>query len=171
MGAGSEDDWNVSPFVRFIINAGEVLEAPVIWFREKIVTPYRTPYPYYHQKFPRVPTIDQCYDDDSVCKFEANEQFKRDQKVDSVILHILRDRWSKCVMYQGPDQEVCLPLRKIYEEAEEAWFSKYGDMGYHQTCETAYMRQKHRMIWERRHGKIGSGMNPDWKPAQPSFTE
>lgn len=41
-----------------------------------------------------------------------------------------------------------------------------GDMGYHQTVETSYMKQKHRMIWERRHGKIGSGVNPDWKPAQ-----
>lgn len=32
-----------------------------------------------------------------------------------------------------------------------------GDLGYYGTSVTAYMKQKHRMIWERRHGKIGSG--------------
>ncbi len=26
---------------------------------------------------------------------------------------------------------------------------------------TAYMKQKHKMIWERRHGKVGSGMKID----------
>lgn len=30
---------------------------------------------------PRVPTIDQCYEDDVVCDFEANSQFKRDRLV------------------------------------------------------------------------------------------
>lgn len=32
-----------------------------------------------------------------------------------------------------------------------------GDLGYYGTSLTAFMKQKHRMIWERRHGKIGSG--------------
>lgn len=32
-----------------------------------------------------------------------------------------------------------------------------GDLGYYGTSLTAYMKQKHRMIWERRHGKIGTG--------------
>lgn len=32
-----------------------------------------------------------------------------------------------------------------------------GDLGYYGNVLTAYMKQKHRMIWERRHGKIGSG--------------
>lgn len=32
-----------------------------------------------------------------------------------------------------------------------------GDLGYYGNAMTAYMKQKHRMIWERRHGKIGSG--------------
>ncbi|KAL1453170.1 hypothetical protein WDU94_007339 [Cyamophila willieti] len=168
------DDWesaNPNAYVKFWINVLRTLESPLVWFRETIVEPNRTPYPYYHQKFARVPTIDQCYDDDSLCKFEADEQFKRDKKVDSAILQILRDRWSKCVLYQGHDREVCDPLKKIYHDAEVAWFSKYGDMGYHQTVETAYMKQKHRMVWERRHGPIGSGVNPDWKPVQPTTSD
>lgn len=32
-----------------------------------------------------------------------------------------------------------------------------GDLGYYGTSLTAFMKQKHRLIWERRHGKIGSG--------------
>lgn len=56
--------------------------------------------------------------------FIKSEAFLFHRKVDSVILHILRDRWSKCVLYQGPDKEVCEPLYKIYKDGEEAWFSK-----------------------------------------------
>ena len=34
---------------------------------------------YYHRKFRRVPTIDQCLQDDQLCMYEANEQMKRDK--------------------------------------------------------------------------------------------
>ena len=33
-----------------------------------------------------------------------------------------------------------------------------GDLGAYGTVKDAYMKQKHRMIWERRHGAIGTGM-------------
>lgn len=33
-----------------------------------------------------------------------------------------------------------------------------GDLGGFGDAETAYMKQKHRMIWERRHGPVGTGM-------------
>ena len=33
-----------------------------------------------------------------------------------------------------------------------------GDLGAYNRVEDAYMKQKHRMIWERRHGPVGSGM-------------
>lgn len=33
-----------------------------------------------------------------------------------------------------------------------------GDLGYYGNVVDAFMKQKHRMIWERRHGKIGTGM-------------
>lgn len=48
---------------------------------EKVVEPNQKKYPWYHQQFRRVPTIDQCYTDDVVCDFEANQQFKRDRFV------------------------------------------------------------------------------------------
>lgn len=46
---------------------------------EKVVQPNQQSYPWYHQKFRRVPTIDECYTDDVVCQFEANFQYKRDK--------------------------------------------------------------------------------------------
>lgn len=33
-----------------------------------------------------------------------------------------------------------------------------GDLGVYGTVVDAFMKQKHRMIWERRHGPVGTGM-------------
>lgn len=33
-----------------------------------------------------------------------------------------------------------------------------GEMGVSLNAVNAYMKQKHRMIWERRHGPVGTGM-------------
>ena len=33
-----------------------------------------------------------------------------------------------------------------------------GDLGAYGDAKAAYMKQKHRLIWERRHGPVGSGM-------------
>ena len=38
---------------------------------------------YYHRRYRRVPTIDECRINDPLCKFEAQEQFKRDKYVKS----------------------------------------------------------------------------------------
>jgi len=46
---------------------------------EKLVVPNQKKYPWYHQKYRRVPTIDECYSDDVTCYFEANCQFQRDK--------------------------------------------------------------------------------------------
>lgn len=54
----------------------------------------------YHRRYQRVPTIDECYTDDAVCRFEANEQFKRDRQVDRAILNILQNRFWNCCSHQ-----------------------------------------------------------------------
>lgn len=46
---------------------------------EKLVAPNQKKYPWYHQQFRRVPTIDTCYENDMGCFFEANSQFERDK--------------------------------------------------------------------------------------------
>lgn len=128
-------------------------------FLDAIVKPNQKNYPWYHQKFRRVPTIDQCYTDDVVCQFEADQQFKRDRLVDSEILNILRQRFEDCVHYESPDHKTkCVDILETYNKASEDWFIKYGDLGYYGAAKAAYMKQKHRMVWERRHGPVGSGM-------------
>jgi len=37
-------------------------------------------------------------------------------------------------------------------------FDADADLGPYNNVKDAYMKQKHRMLWERRHGKVGSGM-------------
>jgi len=143
---------------------------------------------WYHQRFRRVPTIDQCYTDDAVCRFEADQQFRRDRMVDNEIVNILRQRFEDCTLYEAPDHIVkCKPLLEQYEKATENWFIKCkwnpymghlglsfewplidrflpisdGDLGGYANAKTAYMKQKHRLIWERRHGPVGSGMKEE----------
>lgn len=97
---------------------------------ETIVEPNQKKYPWYHQQFQRVPTIDQCYMDDVCCQYEADMQFKRDKLVDNEILSILRQRFEDCVQYESPDHVAkCTPLYDYYHKAEENWFSK---------CESRY---------------------------------
>ena len=45
---------------------------PVYWLREKVVEPLKgESYPWYHRRYPRVPSIDECYTDDLVCRWLA----------------------------------------------------------------------------------------------------
>lgn len=146
-------------FAAFSESIVSMIDGPVTWFREKVVEPNRKQYPWYHQQFRRVPTIDQCYTDDYVCIFEADQQWKRDKMVDNEILSILRARFEDCVLYEAPDHMTkCLSFKEAYEKGAENWFTKYGDLGATGKARECYMKQKHRLIWERRHGKVGSGM-------------
>ncbi|XP_070163160.1 NADH dehydrogenase [ubiquinone] 1 beta subcomplex subunit 10 [Polyergus mexicanus] len=147
-----------NPIYKFANAVYYVLDTPVTYIREKFVVPNQKKYPWYHQKYRRVPTIDECYTDDVVCYTEANCQFMRDKSVDDEILFILRSRFEQCAFYHGDDDYLCDDLKKTYFDAAAAWFTKYGDMGIGLNAKNAYMKQKHRMIWERRHGPVGSGM-------------
>ncbi|CAH1400736.1 unnamed protein product [Nezara viridula] len=155
---GGDDHPGQNNFVKFAGFIGSLLEDPVVWFRKKIVEPNQKDSTWYHHKLKRVPTIDECYTDDPICKFEANQQFSRDRAVDNEVLNILRQRFEDCVTYEAPDHvSRCKKLKEMYDEASTNWFIKYGDLGAYGNAETALAKQKHRMIWERRHGPVGSG--------------
>jgi len=144
------------------------LNRPVIWFRENIVEPNRKEYAWYHQEFPRVRTIDDCYTDEYDCIYEADMQYKRDKSVDSMILNILRYRMDDCVREEFPDHlPRCMQLKEDYETAAANWFSKYGDLGAMHKVNYAFMKQKHRLLWERRHGPVGCGMKKDPYAVEP----
>lgn len=92
---------------------------------ESIVVPHQKKYSWYHQKYRRVPTIDQCYTDDVVCRFEADQQFRRDRMVDNEILAILRQRQEDCMLYERPDAATkCKDIMEQYQRAAENWFIK-----------------------------------------------
>ncbi|KAK3888415.1 hypothetical protein Pcinc_007543 [Petrolisthes cinctipes] len=115
-------------FEAFVNAVGSVFDGPVTWFR------------------------DECYTDDIVCFVEANEQFKRDRMVDNEVLSILRQRHHDCILYEGHDhKEKCASIKEQYDKAAENWFIKYGDLGVYGDVKAAYMKQNHRLLWERRH--------------------
>merc|ERR1712106_906675 len=79
------------------------------WFRKTVIDPSRgEPYPWYHRQYQRVPTIDECYVDDIVCREEANLQFKRDWLVEQEILSLLRERMRiACFMRREQESLTC----------------------------------------------------------------
>jgi len=139
----------------------EAIQSPVIWFREKIVEPRRNDYPWYHRQFRRVPTIDECYTDDYKCVYEADHQYQRDKWVDEQVVEVMRRRKDACYTYEGPDaRETCAQLYEDFMQASDDYFTKYGDLGFGGDVKRAFMKQKHRLIWERRYGPIGTGKIP-----------
>ncbi|ELT92958.1 hypothetical protein CAPTEDRAFT_158459 [Capitella teleta] len=138
-----------------------LLERPVKFVRENVVEPARLNKEnhYYHRRYRRIPGVDECEIGDEICFYEVNKQFKRDKMVDGEVLNILRQRKVECGVYYGEDKKkYCEKEFKDYEEAAANFFQKYGDLGAGGNVIDAYMKQKHRLIWERRHGPVGSGM-------------
>jgi len=159
------DEYDPKNTVNSIVDfMGKMVMTPARFVRENLVEPFRPTesYPWYHRRFQRVPTIDECYMDDAVCKREANLQYFRDRGVEQAIVKLLYQRFNDCVIYEYPDVNdeggVCNQIREQYDLAAKNWYIKYGDMGVHHKAEDALMKQKHRMIWERRHGTVGAGM-------------
>ncbi|KAL8623444.1 hypothetical protein ACOMHN_058889 [Nucella lapillus] len=149
MGFGDED----TPYGKFAMSLFKIIDAPVTLVREKIVEPMQSTndQKYYHRRYPRVKTIDQCEIDDPVCVYEAQEQFRRDKQVDSNIVKILRQRKLECMQWEGPDAKYkCQKVSDSYDQAATNWFIKYGDIGANGNVIDAYMKQKHRLLWHRR---------------------
>lgn len=74
------------------------------------------------------------------------------RKVDKFITQILGERVEECYAREGVfDGSVkCRKLDDAYETALTNYFIKYGDLSSKHNCIDAYMKQKHRLIWERR---------------------
>uniref|UniRef100_A0A914QHJ8 NADH dehydrogenase [ubiquinone] 1 beta subcomplex subunit 10 n=1 Tax=Panagrolaimus davidi TaxID=227884 RepID=A0A914QHJ8_9BILA len=127
-------------------------DAPVTWFRQKIVEPLhdKNKMPYYQRRLTRVPEIDQCGVNDQA----SNEQYRLDKLVDFHILNTLRERSERCVQYHQLNLFKCAEAVEDMEEAELGYFIKYGEMNSETDVRDVYMKQKHRMIWERRHPEI-----------------
>lgn len=157
----SSERWAFEKWCEAVV--GTLIDKPVTLFREKVVEPIqgKNKYYYYHRKFRRVPNVDECPVGGQTCIYEANEQFKRDRRVDSEIVTLLMQRKLECETYYGMRMDAdthCQKERGDYKEASTNWFIKYGDLGGAGTVLDAYVKQKNRLLWERRHGPVGSGM-------------
>jgi len=166
---------DLSPSVnKFVSSVMNLWDGPVTWFRENVVLPNRKGVKYYHMRFNRVPTVDECYEDDLVCQTEAHEQWKRDRRVDTMIITILKKRYQDCLRYRGYDQaERCEPLKIEFEENQTNWFIKYGDLPFNKDSKECYFKQLHRMVWERRQAEKKARGEPtveDEPPFRSVFT-
>ena len=57
---------------------GKVLLSPVRWFHDNVLEKTRIPESernFYHRRYRRVPTIDECYFSDTACKYVKNVRF------------------------------------------------------------------------------------------------
>jgi len=145
-----------SPSLRLVYYFHRSFDVPATWFRERIIEPLRDKYrlPYYHRRITRPPSIEECGVEDMVCYYEANEQFRLDKMVDGNILILLKNRVNRCMEYHEPRWEPCVNVMEDVEEAELNFFIKYGELGGRSDIRDCYMKQKHRMIWERRHPEV-----------------
>lgn len=126
------------------------------WTRENVIEPLHDKFrwPYYHRQFSRVREIDECEASDQACIFEANWQYRLDRMVDTEIMRILREQVDNCLAYYHQDYRRCTDAQDLYEENELNFFTKYGELALFTDVVDAYMKQKHRLIWERRHPKL-----------------
>ncbi|OAF71804.1 NADH dehydrogenase [ubiquinone] 1 beta subcomplex subunit 10 [Intoshia linei] len=136
----------------------KTIHSPVKLFRD-IIRPIqlRNQKKFYHRRYNRVPTIDECYDNDMVCRYEAKEQLHRDMKVDMRIQTLLQGKKDACNLYYGGEKK-CHYITEMIDEAATNFLIKYGDLEADMEPREVLMKQKHRIAWERRHGKIGTGM-------------
>jgi len=71
----------------------------------------------------------------------------------------VRQRYKECIIYEQPDHRLkCKKLQEDFDQASENYFIKYGDLGPLNNVVGAYMKQKHRLLWERKNGPVGTGM-------------
>uniref|UniRef100_A0A8C5TUP3 NADH dehydrogenase [ubiquinone] 1 beta subcomplex subunit 10 n=1 Tax=Malurus cyaneus samueli TaxID=2593467 RepID=A0A8C5TUP3_9PASS len=129
-----------------------VIDAPVTFVRGLIerLQPKDKAH-YYHQKFRRVPDLSECLEGDYLCYYEAEAQWRRDRMVDQQIVEIVRERLAACKQREGPNQfQNCAKEMELLAQVTKAYQDRYGELGFHGNARDCLMKQKHRMMEERK---------------------
>ncbi|XP_033740243.1 NADH dehydrogenase [ubiquinone] 1 beta subcomplex subunit 10-like [Pecten maximus] len=152
--SGKDDEGAISVYAQYARAVfALLLDTPTTFIKESVdkIRGEKKTVPYYHRRFNRVPTIDECYTDDELCRFEANQQFKRDRQVDNDILYILRKRWLRCVLSDIQNRNTtCKSVKDTFDNTRDEWMIKYGHLPVYYDVVNVFMKQKHRLINERR---------------------
>ncbi|TPP62467.1 NADH dehydrogenase [ubiquinone] 1 beta subcomplex subunit 10 [Fasciola gigantica] len=98
---------------------------------------------------------------DSFLFLNAGQPGSETWLVDKNILRILKRRRDECALwYRHEEEDVLRFCKTIIDEHEQAavnYFIKYGELSWNTDVRHAFMKQKHRMLWERRNGPVGTG--------------